>query len=284
MIRAATGMAVALLIGLAPAVAHATHERAALISWAPTSGNSVEFTITGAWRRSAYTTANGRCRDITDMVAPVLGSKPCSGSDTFADVGDVIVESLGGTVFNPGEGATIGSPLGALLYVVTSIDPANDWLFATALDPPVCRASIRPSPRVIPTPRYARRSFRIAAGCRTPPGGNQHINNPDGNYRIETRVTPGGANRPPVSTMPPIVLCPRNGVCVFQIPGADPDNDAVTFRLSTATEASGSASGFDQPGPPDAPNAATSAAAVCSPGIRPAPISAGPAIRTTRRR
>jgi len=250
-------MTVALLIGLAPTAAHATHARAALITWAPTSGNSVEFTITGAWRRSAYTTANGRCRDVTDMVAPVLGSKPCSGSDTFADVGDVIVESLGGTVFDPREGATIGSPLGALLYVVTSIDPANDWLFATALDP-VSLPSIDTTIAKSYPDATARTAF-IQDCCRVSnnPGGNQHINNPDGNYRIETRVTPGGANRPPVSTMPPIVLCPRNGVCVFQIPGADPDNDSVTFRLSTATEASGSASGFDQPGPPDAPNAAT---------------------------
>src|SRR5690349_12854708 len=92
---------------LAPAPASATHERAALITWAPTTGNSVEFTITGAWRRSAYTTASGRCRDVTDTTSPVLQSIPCTGAGGFAGVGDVIVESLGGTQFDPGQGSLI---------------------------------------------------------------------------------------------------------------------------------------------------------------------------------
>ena len=129
------GWALVAMAALLPAPASATHERATLITWAPTSGNAVEFTITGAWRRSAYSTANGRCRDVTDTVSPVLQSIPCSGVDGYADVGDVIVESLGGTQFNPGQGSLISSPLGALLYVVTSVDPVNDWLYATALDP-----------------------------------------------------------------------------------------------------------------------------------------------------
>ena len=69
-------------------------------------------------------------------------------------------------------------------------------------------------------------------------------------------MTPGGANHPPVSTMPPIVTCPKNGICTFPIPASDPDNDTLTCRLSTSTEAGGS-TGFDQPGPPNAPNAAS---------------------------
>src|SRR4029077_15135119 len=113
----------------------ATHERAALITWAPTTGNSVEFTITGAWRRSAYSTSKRRCRDVTDTTAPVLGSIPCTGAGGFAGVGDVIVESLGTPQFDPGQGSLISSPLGALLYTVTAVDPVNDWLYATAIDP-----------------------------------------------------------------------------------------------------------------------------------------------------
>ena len=135
---------------LLPAPAVATHERAANITWAPTSGNAVEFTVTGAWRRSAYSTSNGRCRDVTDVVAPVLGTIPCTGGDGYAAVGDVIVESLGGTVFNPGEGSNISSPLGALLYVVTAVDPVNDWLYATALDP----TSLPTDPRSSPPGRW----------------------------------------------------------------------------------------------------------------------------------
>jgi hypothetical protein len=119
---------------IAPPAARATHERASLITWSPAGGNAVEFTITGAWRRSAYSTANGRCRNPNDTVAPVLESIACSGLDGFANPGDVIVESQGGTQFNPGSGSLISSPLGSLLYLVTSVDPVNDWLFATAID------------------------------------------------------------------------------------------------------------------------------------------------------
>jgi cysteine-rich repeat protein/parallel beta-helix repeat protein len=245
------------IVALAPPTAHATHERAALITWAPTTGNAVEFTITGAWRRSAYSTANGRCRNPNDTTAPVLGSIPCTGAGGFAGPGDVIVELQGGTQFNPGEGSNIGSPLGPLLYVVTSVDPVNDWLYATAIDP-----NSLPTVDTTINKTYSSSATRvafIADCCRVSnnPGGNQHINNPDGNYRIETTVTPGGSNRPPVSTMPPIVLCPKNGICAFTVPSADPDGDTVTYRMSTSTEASGSSGGFDQPGPPNAPNAAS---------------------------
>lgn len=254
---ATAAWALAALAAVLPAPASATHERATLITWAPTTGNSVEFTITGAWRRSAYSTGNGRCRDVTDTVAPVLRSIPCTGADGFAGVGDVIVESLGGTQFNPGEGSPISSPLGALLYRVTAVDPVSDWLYATALDPAslpaidttIAKAYSDSSPRTA----YIQDCCRVS----NDPGANQHINNPDGNYRVETRVTPGTGNRPPVSTMPPIIPCPRNGLCSFQIPASDPDGDTITYRFSTAAEASGSSSGFDQPGPPDAPNAAS---------------------------
>jgi cysteine-rich repeat protein len=246
-----------LLTALTPVPASATHERASLITWAPTTGNSVEFTITGAWRRSAYSTANGRCRDVTDTVPPVLRSIDCTGADGFAGVGDVIVESLGGTQFDPGQGSVISSPLGALLFVVTSVDPVNDWLYATALDPNSLPAIDTTIAKTY-TDSSARTAF-IQDCCRVSntPGGNQHINNPDGSYRIETRVTPGTGNRPPVSTMQPVVLCPRDGVCTFQVPASDPDGDPITYRLSTSSEASGSPSGFKQPGPPNATNAAT---------------------------
>jgi cysteine-rich repeat protein len=257
-VRGARGLRAALClfaltftIGIAPRSASATHERAALITWAPTTGNTVEFTITGAWRRSAYTTANGRCRNPNGLAAVA-----CTGAGGMAGVNDVIVETLGNTVFNPGQGSTISSPLGALLYVVTSVDPVNDWLFATAIDP-----NSLPTVDTTISKTYTNSSTHTAFiddCCRisNTPGGNQHINNPDGNYRIETLVKPG-TNHPPVSTMPPIVLCPQNGVCAFTIPASDPDNDPVTFRLSTSTEASGSSTGFHQPGPPNATNAAT---------------------------
>ncbi len=253
--------AVASLVGIAPGVARATHERATLITWVPTTGNTVEFTIQGAWRRDAYGNGSGLNRCVTATNPPVNGS--CTGTGGFAGVGDIIHEtqgSSGGTTFDFGDGsATFGVTIGgqkALLYVVTSVDPTNNWLFGLALD----HTSL-PTIDTAITKTYsssAQRTAFIQDCCRisNTAGGNQHINNPDGNYRIETTVTPGGTNRPPVSTMPPIVLCPKNGLCAFSVPVSDPDGDVVTFRLSTPTEASGSATGFDQPGPPDAPNAA----------------------------
>lgn len=238
-------------------VALATHERATLISWNPLAGNTVEFEIQGSFRRSAYTTGNSRCRDPQ---SPTLASTSCTGPGGAAGVGDLIVESLGGTQFDPGDSSgLIGSPLGPLLFVVTAIDDANDWLFGEAVD----ATSLPSSPPLDTTiehtyPSAGTYTAFIDDCCRlSNSGDNRHINNPDGNYRIETIVNVGTGNHPPTSNMPPIVLCPVNGLCAFSIPAADDDSDPITFRLSTSTEASGSSNGFDQPGPPDAPNAAS---------------------------
>jgi hypothetical protein len=69
------------------------------------------------------------------------------------------------------------------------------------------------------------------------------MNNPDGGYRIATRVnvaTTGSTagNSSPVSTLPVIVLCPIGGICTFPILASDPNADPLTFRLSTPAEAS----------------------------------------------
>jgi PKD repeat protein len=52
-------------------------------------------------------------------------------------VGNFILETISPTFFFPGDLDTFGSPIaiGPLLYVVTSIDPANNWLFGEGLDP-----------------------------------------------------------------------------------------------------------------------------------------------------
>jgi cysteine-rich repeat protein len=248
----------ALLLGVL-ALSHggtawATHFRYGRITWTLAGGNTIEFTIENSWRRSAYSTSNGRCRDITQ---PTLPSKPCSGGDGYPGVGDVILEaqgSSGGTRFNPGEGPLIGSPLGPLLYLVSAIDPANDWLIGTALDPTSLPSIDTNVTKTYPSPGTY--TAFVQTCCRVTATGG-HINNPSGNYRIETQVTVGTGNRSPVSSMPPIVQCPINGICAFTVPASDPDGDPIRFRLSTSTEASGSSSGFRQPGPPDAPNAAS---------------------------
>jgi hypothetical protein len=82
---------------------------------------------------------------------------------------------------------------------------------------------------------------------------NAHINNPDGEYRIEALVNAGAANSSPVSSLPPIVRCPQSGVCTFTVPASDNEADPLTFRLSTSPES------FigEQPGPTSCPNAAS---------------------------
>ena len=243
--------------------AYATHFRYGHINWAPVTGNTVQFTIQNSFRRSfqpgdpdldAY-----RCIDPA-----TLATVSCSAADGLPGPGDVFQEYIGFTQFLTGDGAVIGSEMG-LLYVVTSIDPVNEWLFALALDP----ASL-PTVDTTITHTYASAGNFTAAidsGDRISSASasnvNAHINNPDGGYRVETLVNVGTGNSSPVSALPPIILCPVNALCSFVVPGADPNADPLHFRLSTSTEASTfppnppCSSNFCQPGPPFAPNAAS---------------------------
>ena len=236
---------------LSASQAVATHERATSISWVPIGGTTIEFSIKSSWRRTAYSTSNSRCRNPNGLAAVA-----CTGPGGFAGVGDLIVEQQGGTQFNPGDGSgVIGSPLGPLLFFVTSIDSTNNWLFGEAVD----AANLPTLDTTISHVYPATGNFTafIADCCRisntSGAGQNAHINNPDGSYRIGTLVNVGSGNRPPVSSMPPIVLCPVNGPCAFMVPASDPDGDTLTYRLSTAAEASSPAT-FNQPGQPQAPN------------------------------
>lgn len=222
-----------------------THFRYGHYSWETAGGNTIEFTLQNAFRRNGYS-----CVD-----PGTLGTVACPTADGFPGVGDVFSEFIGGTRFFPGDGAVIGSPLGPLLYVVTSIDPTNNWLFALALDPtnlPAVDTTINHT--------YSATGDYLAftdSCCRISAvsGVNAHINNPDGGYRVETRVNVGTGNNSPVTALPPIVVCPIGEVCTFLVPGVDPDGDPLNFRLSTSLEAS--SGGFVQPGPPFASNAAT---------------------------
>jgi hypothetical protein len=53
------------MVGVDPA--HASHERAASISWNAAGGNTVEFHVQSSWRRSGYST----CRN---PASPTLAS------------------------------------------------------------------------------------------------------------------------------------------------------------------------------------------------------------------
>jgi hypothetical protein len=113
------------ILGAGAQLANASHFRYGHYFWKPSGGNDVEFTLQNAFRRDGYA-----CIDPVSQTGIA-----CSASDGFPGVGDVVVENIGGTIFLPGDGAAISSPLGSLEYLVTAIDPAQNFLFALALDP-----------------------------------------------------------------------------------------------------------------------------------------------------
>ncbi len=77
----------------------------------------------------------------------------------------------------------------------------------------------------------------IAGGicCRI----NGVLDGNNGGYRLETVVNVGGPpfNNPPVTSLPAIVNLPVGAAnATFTIPGSDPDNNPLTFRVSTTAE------------------------------------------------
>jgi hypothetical protein len=232
--------------------AEASHFRNGSFSWKPLAGNTIEFVLQDSWRLDGYQTAFGSCRKAT---APLI-AVPCTGAGGLAGVGDLIVEFIGNTRFDFGDGSpTLGSPVGPLMYLVTSVDPANNWLFAVAVDPNSFPAVDTTIAHTYPQPGNYTASG--ASCCRILPffEGDAHINNPGGTYRVETVVNVGTGNTSPVSTLPPIVVCPIGAVCSFFVPAGDANGDRLRYRLSTSQEASGGPL-FVQPGPGAAPHAA----------------------------
>ncbi len=243
----ASAIAFVVLSTSSPALA--THFRYGHVTWQSTTGRTVEFTVQAAFRRNNVPSFNP-CINVANNQ-----NKTCSAPDGFPAVGDVILESIGGTQLDFGDSTPLaGSPRGGLYFLVTSIDVANNWLYGLALDPkglPAIRTSIAHT--------YAgagpyTAGFSDCCRISAVAAPNEHINNPDLNYRVQAIVRPGDGGSP-VSALPPIVTCPQNAPCTFTVPGSDPNADALTFRLATPTEAGDSS--FKQPGPPKAPNASS---------------------------
>lgn len=220
---AAIVLAVAGLTAAFAEPASATHFRYGHLTWRPRqdiSPTTVEFTLVTAFRRNGYG-----------------GTAP----DGFPAVGDQIDEHIGDTSINFGDGS---SATGRLMFKVTSIDAERNWLVGVGhLRTEPDATTIRHAyPRPGDFVAYVETCCRISE-CLPP---NRHINNPDGRYRLQTRVDVGTGNRPPSSTLVPILGFRRNALTSFGIPAADPDGDEIRFRLSTPAEASGST--FRQPG------------------------------------
>ncbi len=250
----------------AAAPAQATHFRYGNLTWEPTTpARTIIFHLANAWRRDNNPSFNPCINVNTNAVTA------CSGGDGFALPGDVIREDIGGTRLAFGDGQFAGSPgnsNGPLYYLVTSVDVANNWLYGLAIDPnkslPLKNTDIAHT--------YAGNTASFAAEvndcCRISAAvaPNAHINNPDKGYTLGTTVTFGN-NTCPVSTQVPIVNCVYPGICNFGVPASDTNGDTLHYRLATSTEANrqnllnsstDNVNGvFRQPGPPNAPNAAS---------------------------
>lgn len=70
--------------------------------------------------------------------------------------------------------------------------------------------------------------------CRL--SGPQHVNNPDGDVRVETLVDTSKASSNPVSSIPPIVDCAKDSVCTFSVPAASAQGATMKWRFATADE------------------------------------------------
>ncbi len=243
-----------LIIFLAAATAQATHFRYGHIAWtAGTTTNSVNVRLLNAWRGNGY---NSQCVNLVSMTRTA-----CTGPAGVAGVGDVIFERIGRSRFNWGDGSRVSSPFGSLLYLVTSIDPVNNWLSGVAVDPtslPIANSG-DPIDTILNHTYNSAGSFTayLRSCCRISrvANPNEHINNSNGNYRTETIIDLSAGNNSPSSVQDPVVLCPINAICSFVIPATDVDDDTISFRLSTSAEAGG----FRQPGSPgsNAPNPAS---------------------------
>jgi len=110
--------------------ASATHFRYGHLTWQIVSGRTAEFTLQNVFRRDDSPTFNPCVNPSTNTTIA------CSGIDGFPLPGDVIREDIGDTRLNFGDGSpTVGSPgNGGLFYLVTSVDPINNWVFGLALD------------------------------------------------------------------------------------------------------------------------------------------------------
>jgi hypothetical protein len=213
-----------LLLGMS---AHASHFRYGTLSYEDKGNNLVEFTFKAAFRRNGYTT----CINPADSSAIT-----CSGADGYPNVGDVIQETIGGTSLAFGDGNATG-----LLFLVTDINPVDNFLVTVALDP----LHVDMLDTKIDHTYAGPGSFTAFSEscCRI---GNLS-NNANGEYRVESIVEVGNKDRSAVSSLAPIRACPENGLCDFNLPALDADGDKINYRLATSAEAGGAYS-FVQPG------------------------------------
>ncbi len=208
------------LLTLKPDVANATHFRYGHLTWQPIAGaNNVRFTLVNAFRRAD-------------------NDYPGTYGDGYVAVGDIITETIGLTGFDFGD----GNQTGTLQYKVISVDVANDWFLAQALDPGSTTKTTIDHHYSTANNAGSPWLAQINSCCRT----GVELNNPGAYYRVLTYVDLSNGNTSPSSSLPAIVNMPYASNASFVVTAADPDpNTVLTYRLATGAEATGSS--FNQP-------------------------------------
>jgi hypothetical protein len=150
-----------LLVGIDSSSAFASHFRFGHIHWEAEEMLTVRFRFVSAFARSSYSG---------------------SGTDGYPVTGDLFLESVGETRLCFGEREE--SCTGTLYFKVIAYDPAADWVIGVATESPDKEGLT-----------YTYRSNGVYAVeskscCRISAvsAPNAHLNNPDGHYRITTKV------------------------------------------------------------------------------------------------
>jgi subtilisin-like proprotein convertase family protein len=209
--------------------AEASHFRYGHVTWRKVKGNTVDFTLTCAFRRGG---------DPITGIPGYAGTAP----DGYLAVGDLFDENIGGTTLVVGGLDQItGINGGPLTFICVAIDPVKNYAIARAIDPRTGKDRIRytfPSPNDFGNPWFV----YLFSCCRV----SDLKNNAGWYYNVETTVDLGvNGKGSAVSALPPIIPVPRSGA-TFQVPGADPDGNTLRYRLSTNFEGDGIGF-FEQP-------------------------------------
>ncbi|HUR69655.1 MAG TPA: PKD domain-containing protein [Candidatus Thermoplasmatota archaeon] len=186
--------------------ASATHFRYGTLSWEPTeNANEVLFTGGQAWRASAFGSPS---------VGQVVGGEGC------IQMGDGVCEPF--------------------WLLVNSRSTVNDYFSGTFVRSDGTNGILHTYPAANNNGAPWAVSWGSCCRISAHSSGNFHVNNPDASEQLLTSVDLAPpSNAAPRSTLPPINACPREAFCTIPIPSADRDDDALTFRLSSASEAGG---------------------------------------------
>jgi hypothetical protein len=171
----------------------ATHFRGGTLNWQQNGGNSIKFTISTTWRRG-FSWSGGTWPGGPN---PIVGSTINIGSITYGDGGSA-----------------------TLFATVVSSDAASDIINTTCVITHTYSAG----------GKYVVNALNNCCRLSSISDANHDIN-----FNLQALVTVGGPpfNNSPVSSLPAIINLPINAAAAtFDIPGADPDGDVVTYRIS----------------------------------------------------